>query len=91
MPFLDGHYIEHTTGYSRRQLTRLVGRAAHGQVLSNRYAAPKEGFPRKFSAQDVALLAQLDALHGTLSGPATKCLMQRTVARFGDNFRVDGC
>lgn len=77
-------YLEHTTGYSRQQLTRLVGRAAQGQVLSKRYAAPKDGFPRKFSAHDVALLAALDALHGTLSGPATKYLMQRAVACFGD-------
>ena len=29
-------YLEHTTGYSRRQLTRLVGRAVHGQVLAKR-------------------------------------------------------
>ena len=77
-------YLEHTTGYSRQQLTRLVGRAAGGQVLTKRYATPTDGFPRKFTAQDVALLAELDALHGTLSGPATKCLMQRAVTRFSD-------
>ena len=50
-------YLEHTTGYSRQQLTRLVGRAAHGQVLTKRYAAPKDGFRRKFTAQDVTLPA----------------------------------
>ena len=32
----------------------------------------------------MALLAETDALHGTLSGPATRCLMQRAVAVFGD-------
>ena len=26
-------YLEHTTGYSRQQLTRLIGRAARGQAL----------------------------------------------------------
>ena len=77
-------YLQRTTGYSRQQLTRLVGRAAHGEILSKRYTAPKEGFPRKFTARDVELLAELDALHGTLSGPATKCLMQRAVTLFGD-------
>jgi transposase InsO family protein len=77
-------YLEHTTGYSRQHLTRLVGRAVHGQVLVKRYAAPKNGFPRKFTVHDVALLAELDALHGTLSGPATKCLLQRAVVCFGD-------
>ena len=29
-------YLERTTGYSRQQLTRLVGRAAHGEVLAKR-------------------------------------------------------
>jgi len=77
-------YLERTTGYSRQQLTRLVGRAVRGEILAKRYAAPKKGFGRKFTALDVALLAEIDALHGTLSGPATKCLMQRAVALFGD-------
>lgn len=78
-------YLAHTTGYSRQQLTRLVGRAAHGERLAKRYRAPKQGFPRKFSDRDVTLLAELDALHGTLSGPATKCLLERAVTRFGDH------
>jgi transposase InsO family protein len=77
-------YLERTSGYSRQQLTRLVGRAADGEALTKRYAVPKDGFPRKFTTGDVALLAELDALHGTLSGPATKCLMQRAVTLFGD-------
>ena len=77
-------YLQRTTGYSRQQLTRLVGRAAHGEALAKRYTAPKEGFPRKFTAHDVELLAELDALHDTLSGPATKCLLQRAVTLFGD-------
>lgn len=77
-------YLERTTDYSRQQLTRLVGRAVRGAILAKRYRAPQKGFPRKFTAGDVALLAELDALHGTLSGPATKCLLQRAVRRFGD-------
>ncbi|MEX2496298.1 MAG: hypothetical protein WD448_09430 [Woeseia sp.] len=77
-------YLERTTGYSRQQLTRLVGRAVRGEILAKRYTAPQKGFPRKFTTGDVALLAELDALHGTLSGPATKCLMQRAVTLFGD-------
>src|SRR5208283_110983 len=42
------------------------------------------GFTRKFTFADVALLAHTDALHGTLSGPATKQLMQRAYALYGD-------
>lgn len=77
-------YLEHTTGYSRQQLTRLVGRVVRGERLTKRYQAPRKGFHRKFTDRDVARLAELDALHGTLSGPATKCLLERAVTVFGD-------
>ena len=33
---------------------------------------------------DVALLAEMDVLHSTLSGPATKKLMERAYQMFGD-------
>ena len=78
------HYLERTTGYSRAQLKRLVRRAQAGEALAKRYTAPEQGFARKFTAIDIALLAETDALHGTLSGPATRCLMQRAVEVFGD-------
>lgn len=77
-------YLARTTGYSRQQLTRLVGRCLQGALLAKRYRAPAAGFARKFTAADVTLLAQTDALHNTLSGPATKCLMQRAFAVYGD-------
>jgi transposase InsO family protein len=70
-------YLAHTTGYSRQQLTRLVGRAAKGEALVKRYHAPAQPFVRKFSPADVARLAEVDALHGTLSGPATVHLLRR--------------
>ncbi len=70
-------YLERTTGYSRQQTTRLVRRFLDCASLAKRYRAPRAGFARKFSAADVILLAQTDALHGTLSGPATKLLLQR--------------
>jgi len=77
-------YLERTTGYSRQQLTRLVARARAGAVLVKRYRTPAHGFARKFSPLDVALLAETDALHGTLSGPATVHLLQRAYALYGD-------
>jgi transposase InsO family protein len=77
-------YVERTTGYSRQQLTRLVCCFLDGATLAKRYRAPAQGFARKFTAADVTLLAQTDALHNTLSGPATQCLMQRAYALYGD-------
>ena len=77
-------YLERTTDYSRQQLTRLVRRYLDCATLAKRYRCPAHGFARKFSPADVALLAETDALHGTLSGPATKQLMQRAYAVYGD-------
>ena len=77
-------YLERTTGYSRQQTTRLVRRFLDCASLAKRYRAPRVGFARKFSAADVMLLAQTDALHGTLSGPATKRLLQRAHSVYGD-------
>ena len=68
-------YLERTTDYSRQQLTRLVRRFLDCASLAKRYRAPAHGFARKFTGADVSLLAQTDALHGTVSGPATKLLM----------------
>jgi len=76
-------YLMHTTGYSRQQLTRLVRRAAAGP-LKKAYRAPAQGFARRFTEADVALLAETDMLHGTLSGPATRHLMVRALATYGD-------
>jgi transposase InsO family protein len=82
--FQTGSYLARTTGYSRAQLRRLVSRRLKGEKLAKRYRAPAVGFARKFTTADVKLLAQTDALHNTLSGPATKCLMQRAYAVYGD-------
>ena len=77
-------YLARLTEYSRAQLTRLVRRAGGGKALVKRYRAPHCGFVRIFSAADVTLLAHTDALHGTLSGPATQRLMQRAYHLFDD-------
>jgi len=77
-------YLARITDYSRAQIKRLVSRHLKGEPLAKRYRAPAAGFARKFTAADVKLLAQTDALHNTLSGPATKCLMQRAYAIYGD-------
>ena len=62
-------YLRRTTGYSRQQLTRLIGRCLKGRPLTKRYRRPAQGFACKYTAADVTLLAQTDALHHTLSGP----------------------
>lgn len=77
-------YLERTTGYSRQQVTRLVKRWSEGKGLRKHYRAPQNGWTRKFTDLDVALLAETDALHNTLSGPATVHLMRRALEHYGD-------
>ncbi|MBK7234297.1 MAG: integrase [Sterolibacteriaceae bacterium] len=77
-------YLQRTTGYSRQQLTRLVKRRLAGKILTKAYRTPTNGLKRKFTETDLALLAETDSLHGTLSGPATRHLMSRALAVFGD-------
>ena len=76
-------YLMRTTGYSRPQLVRLIKRARAGS-LKKGYRAQTHGFARRFTDVDVALLVATDTLHGTLSGPATRHLMQRALVTYGD-------
>lgn len=77
-------FLECVSGYSRQQLTRLVGRAGTRAPLVKRYRESRTSFTRTFTDADVRLLAHTDALHGTLSGPATKKLMERAWGVFDD-------
>ena len=77
-------YLQRMTGLSRQQVTRLVWRYRTDGRVVKRYRPPTNGFPRRFDATDTALLAEMDALHSTLSGPATKKLMERAFLVFGE-------
>jgi len=78
-------YLQHTTGYSRQQLTRLIKRACERAPLRKRYRAPPHAFSRRYTDADIALLAEVDAAHGTLSGPATRHLLRRAYEVYGDS------
>lgn len=78
-------YLQRTTGYSRQQITRLVRCWCEGRALRKNYRAPAHGWVRKFTDRDVELLAETDALHNTLSGPATVHLMRRALESYGDS------
>ena len=70
-------YLERMTGLSRQQVTRLVRLYRKNGKVTKQRSPPKRGFSRRFDVTDVTLLTEMDALHGTLSGPATKKLMAR--------------
>jgi len=78
-------YVQRLSGYSRAQVTRLVSRWAGGKRLVKEYRAPEHAFARRYTSADVALLAEVDRAMGTLSGPATACVLHRQRDVFKDD------
>ena len=75
-------YIGKVTGYSRSQVARLVGRFQEsGRLRVKEYH--RHRFPEKYTIAEVALLAKTDELHGWLSGPATKKILEREYEVYG--------
>jgi len=75
-------YIEKVTGYSRSQVSRLIVEYKRtGRLRKTQYR--RHRFPRKYTPSDVILLARTDELHGYLSGPATKRVMERECGVYG--------
>src|SRR5437588_1279997 len=69
-------YVAKMTGRSRAQVTRLVGRyLQHSEVKEAVYR--RHQFPSRFTRADVELLAKVDEAHETLSGPATRKILER--------------
>ena len=77
-------YLQHLSGTSRAQVTRLVSRWVSGKVLVKNYRKPAHAFARRYTGADVALLAEVDRAMDALSGPATACVLQRQRDVFGD-------
>jgi transposase InsO family protein len=75
-------YLEKMTGLSRAQVTRLIARyAASGRVQPTVYR--RRRFPERFTRADIELLASVDEAHETLSGPATRRILEREVELYG--------
>lgn len=77
-------YLEKVTGLSRAQITRLITQFRERGSIAERRGPPAAPFARRYTPADVRLLAELDALHGTLSGPATRKLCERAYTLFHD-------
>ncbi len=70
-------YLQRISGYSRAQVTRLVSRWVAGKRLVKQYRAPEHAFAKRYTSADVALLAEVDQVMNTMSGPATACVLLR--------------
>ena len=77
-------YIRKITGYSRQQLTRLVHQYQKYHWIGGQ-RSQRHSFPKKYTREDTLLLAETDAAHNTLSGPATKKLFERAYTIYDDD------
>lgn len=76
-------FLGKITGLSRAQLTRLMQRWMDQRRIE-RKPARRPSFPRRYTAADIALLAEADAAHEDLSGPAMRHLLRRAFEVYGD-------
>ena len=75
-------YILKMTGLSRAQVTRLIAQHARtGEVKEAAYR--RHRFTTRYTKIDAALLAAVDEAHDTLSGPATRKILEREWGEFG--------
>ncbi|HSS65763.1 MAG TPA: integrase [Gammaproteobacteria bacterium] len=84
-------YLAKMTGLSRAQVTRLIRQYRQGGDLQPaRYR--RHRFASKYTPADVELLAAVDEAHETLSGPATRKILEREYQHYqqGEYERLAG-
>ena len=69
-------FLARLSGLSRAQLTRLMGQWLRHRRIEARQPR-RHRFPRRYTPQDIALLATVDAAHEGLSGPAVRRILER--------------
>lgn len=75
-------FLRKVTGLSRAQVTRLVGRWMETRRLEPQ-AVRRQRFARRYTKEDIGLLAVVDAAHEDLSGPAVRRILEREHEVFG--------
>ncbi len=81
-------YLEHVSGYSRARVSRLISRWHTNRLADTpwhkQYQVPAAPFARKYTAEDIALLVEMDRAHEDVCGPAIAHLLRRAWHVFGD-------
>jgi transposase InsO family protein len=75
-------FLVKVSGLSRQQITRLIAQWMKTRQVRRR-SPQRPNFPRKYTAADIVLLAEVDAAHEELSGPATCHILEREFEIFG--------
>ena len=76
-------FLLRVTGLSRAQMARLIQRWMETRRIE-RKPARRPSFKRRYTQSDIALLAEVDAAHEDLSGPAVRHLLRRELDVFGN-------
>jgi hypothetical protein len=76
-------YLIQLSGYSRQQITRMITRHRETGHIHRRQRTVN-GFERKYTREDIMLLAEVDRLVDSASGTTIKVYCQRAYERFGD-------
>jgi len=76
-------FLAKITALSRAQLTRLIRRWMDTRRIE-RKSAKHPSFHRRYTDADIASLAEVDAAHEDLSGPAVRHLCHRAWVVFGN-------
>ncbi len=83
-PRFSVSYLCKVTGLSRAQITRLITQFRERGHIADRRGPPAKPLAQRYLQADVHLLAEVDTLHATLSGPATRKFCERTYRISGD-------
>ena len=75
-------YLAKVSGLSRSQITRLIARRRERGVIAPR-ASRRRRFPHRYTPDDIARLAAVDAAHEGLSGPAIRRILEREFEVYG--------
>ena len=80
-------FLMKVSRYSRQQLTRMIKRyCEHGALM--RHQKTTNGFERRYTDEDICLLAHLDKRHDTPNGLMVKKLCERAYHEFSDETYV---
>jgi hypothetical protein len=75
-------FLQKVTAASRAQLTRLIGQWMEDRKIVRRTAS-RPNFAVRYTREDIVLLADTDAVHEDLSGPALRRILRRECEIFG--------
>ena len=71
-------YMRQLSGFSHSHLARLIAQHQHSGSVRLGSKARRTSYACKFTIADIAALADIDGLHDTPSGPATRVCRRRS-------------